>query len=254
MPGITSLTKSLTSQLNGRKSDAYLVDLDVGTKDARDLTVKSPSRLPFQYWPESITDSRAINYQQKEIPGGSLPLYQWINGGERLISFTAVFTTDVDLLSAEAPPKLFGAGDSKSKLIERLESSGVRRRNVDIRSAIAWLRQYMYPTYGNERGGALTSAPNKLILILPNSGIGLAGTNYRNPDSVIAVMTQCDVTYEQFFPNGLPRIASVSLAFAEVPNHSGTIHFPGKTPDMMDTEKNKTTGYTFNIKDRNGDE
>jgi hypothetical protein len=205
--------------------------------------------MAFQYWPESVSDTKAINYQQKDIPGGSLPLYQWVSGGERLITFTAIFTTDVDLTAGEDDSPLIGT--TENKIVDRLESAGVRSRNADIRSAVAWLRQYMLPTYAkssNTETRPLTKPPTKLKLVLPNSGIGLAGGNVTDVDKVLVVMTQCDVTYEAFFPSGLPRIATVALAFAEVPQEGGFIKFPSSSDMAVEVgggSRAFTTGYRY---------
>jgi hypothetical protein len=209
----------------------------MGSDDRPNVDAGKPVKLAFQYFPDTINDSKAVNYQQKEIAGGSLPLYQWIAGGERLITFTAIFTSDVDLVTAEAPTGLIAkaVGTAGQGIRERLQSAGESRRNVDIRSAIVWLRRYMFPTYvkdesnGTKVGVPLTYAPSKLMLVMPGSGIGLAGGESAattSMDAVLCVMTQCDVTYEKFFPSGLPRIASVSLGFAQIPQLGGHISFP----------------------------
>lgn len=248
MPSLKTLAQSLLTRVNQRKTAAYLVDLSGGN-------VTEDGALAFQYWPESISDTKATNYQQKEIPGGSLPLYQWINGGERLITFTAIFTTDVDLLSSQASdPNGFLEGGG-NKVVDRLKASGVQSRNADIRAAVAWLRQYMLPKYSAETtssgGRPLTTAPPTLKLVLPNSGIGLAGGDTVNIHSVKVKMTQCDVNFEAFFPNGLPRIATVSLAFAQIPQSGGEINFPSANKmgeEVAGGETAKVIGYSFKPK------
>ena len=205
----------------------------------------------FQYFPETITDTKAINYQTREIPGGSLPLYQWISSGERVISFTALFTTDVDLLV-----------DPSSFL--KIKQNGQLRRNVDVRTALLWLRRFLLPRYDDDGGLGvpLTSAPRKMILRIPNSGFGLTGGTYgaeayqgegafSNPivhdpvvegDAIPCIMTQCDITYEAFFPSGLPRIASVQLQLAQIAQLAGTVNFP-RGSDQLD--KIVTDGQGF---------
>lgn len=258
MPNIQSLTSALGSYTSERKSDVYLVEL--GADDRPAIEAGKPVSLAFQYFPDTISDTKAVNYQQKEIPGGSLPLYQWINGGERLISFTAYFTSDVDLVSASSPSGLVAkAIGGNSNIRDRLRSAGEERSNVDIRSAVTWLRRYMFPSYrADETGGAaigvpLTFAPRKLMLKMPNSGIGTAG-GCTAPDSVTCVMTQCDVTYEKFFPSGLPRIASVSLAFAQVAQEGGNIWFPRRDVTIDDAVAGRQfyLGYTVIPRTKNG--
>jgi len=244
MAGIASAVIGSISRAVGaapvaeRPCDLVLIPLlDDGSNDPQ------ADMMRFQYFPESIQDTKAVNYQQKEIPGASLPLYQWVASGERLISFSATFTSDADLA---ADPRIAGLLDNRS---------GLQDRNVDVRSAVAWLRQFQFPHYrsgssstsgaaGGGGGGAgangqgvsfISYPPKRLRLFIPNSGIGIAGGNPANaqgalfPHSVTCVMTQCDVTWDAFFPSGMPRIATVSLAFAQVPQDGAGVRFPTAT-------------------------
>lgn len=226
MPGIASLASKLAGKLPDKTKGAFLIELN---GEGRPKKV-----MQFQYFPESISDGKAVNYQTKDIPGGSLPLYQWISSGERLVSFTAVYTSDIDFGVSTLENQTAALG-----LASRVKAAGVSKRNTDIRSELARLRRYMLPRYAQETTG-LTKPPAKLRLALPGSGIGAAGgfssadTGSSLNDSIICVMTQCEVTYEAFFVSGTPRIATVSLAFAQIPQYGGEVVFPGRN-DAMDT-------------------
>jgi hypothetical protein len=244
MPSLKSLASALQSKFPSKTASAYLIELDKKT----DAPVKGSNDgspyVAFQYWPETIQDGKAINYQQKEVPGGSLPLYQWVSSGERLISFTAVFTCDVDYGAVPAGPddpvnsSSLAISAAGTALAERLKSAGQIRRNPDVRGAIAWLRRYMLPTYDSGVNGSprepITRAPNKLRLYMPNSGIGVLGgsdTAGGSIDSVCCVMTQCEAAYEAYFPSGLLRVATVALAFAQIPQFRGGVFFPSANRD-----------------------
>jgi hypothetical protein len=232
LAGLGSLAASLKPISDRRRSDVYLVELDPKSGQIRD-DVDTARR--FQYFPETIADSKAINYAAKDVPGGSLPLYQWVNSGARTISFTAVFTTDVDFVG-QASDAAQAIGNTR----ERLKGSGLEGDNVYIPGAIAWLRRYMLPTYSEELTGVGTpevKAPPVLLLVFPkNMRISRAGgtTVVANADALPCIMQTCDVTYEQFFPSGLPRIATVSLAFAEVAQIGRSVQFP-QAPHIFDT-------------------
>lgn len=209
------LSAQSVPKMHEKKSSVALVRLDPGLKD----DAAYPG-LRFQYFPESISDSRSINYSQKQVPGGSLPLYQWINGGERTISFTATFSTDVDI-------------SLDSGYVDEIKSLGLEDRNVDIKAALIWLRSYMAPFYLKDR----MLPPPKLLLWIPGSGIGLMGgaiegQSGNQVDSVVCVMTQCDIEMKAFFPSGTPRFATVQLAFAQVPQVGGIVTFPGWVEDL----------------------
>ena len=45
--------------------------------------------------PDSINETKAANWVQQQVPGQSDPLLQWISGGERVVSFSALVTKDL---------------------------------------------------------------------------------------------------------------------------------------------------------------
>ncbi len=244
MATLLGLSQGLFSQVSERRADVCLFELH----ERDDAIVGNP--LAFQYFPETMQDSKNVNYQQKEIPGASLPLYQWVASGERLISFTAMFTSDMNVI--EAPESLTAGG-------------GGERRSLDVRTAILWLRRFQMPRYTTTTGGVAgpqhrTYAPRKVRLFIPNSGIGLAGGGRSaadiSDDAINCVMTQCEVTYQAWFPNGLPSIAEVQLAFAEVPQIGGRVYFPGADLAVDDLVSEGGKGehasdfYAYGIKPR----
>lgn len=242
MPSVSTLATSLNAQINERTSDCALLELGPDDSPTGDNQV-------FQYYPETIQDSKPVTYQTKEIFGGSLPLYQFTSGGERTISFSVVFTCDVDLLGSGSPTEVY----------QRLKAAGQERRNVDIRAAIMWLRQYVLPRYedaqvenqlGSNSGGTqLTFAPAKLLLSMPGTGIGFYGgdSGVAGDDTIRCHMSQCDVTLEALFPSGLPRAATVQLAFVQEAQTGGSITFPGRTSNYDRIRKGRTgtLGYNF---------
>lgn len=275
-PGIAvpqSLAGALADPKAERPSEVIIIPLaDDGTPDLQ--TFGAPLRL--QYFPESISDSKTMNYQQKEIPGGSLPIYQWVSSGERTLAFTATFTTDVDLIS-----------DPQLAALIQAPTSGLRDRNVDIRSAIAWLRSFTLPRYvnGSSGGGGGSSVqglapttsgggngtsgityttlpPRRVRLYIPNSGIGVAGGMFSAqsqqalPDSVVCVMTQCEVEWTAFFPSGFPRIATVQLTFAQIAQMGQSVVFPsadgmqGAVTGSLDSKNVRFYGYKLTNRQR----
>jgi hypothetical protein len=230
------MTAGAVPKMHERKRSASLVRLEPGLKDDPAFP-----GLRFQYYPASISDTKAVTYSQKAVPGGSLPLYQWINGGERVISFTAMFSSDIDLsLTSDA----VGAGS----LVDEVKANGVEDRNVDVRAALVWLRSFMLPMYLPSG----TLPPPKAILQLPGTGIGLMGgavngqTEAMN-DSVVCVMNQCDVEIKASFPSGTIRLAAVQLGFAQVPQRGGVVAFPGWYEDSIMEE-----AYTEGVGDTGG--
>jgi hypothetical protein len=195
----------------------------------------------LQYFPETISDTKGNGWQPKDIPGLSHPLYQWVSGGPRDISFTAIFSRDNEL--ATNPDATIGLGTLD--IAANVTANDLR--NVDIPGAVAWLRQFMMPTYTVNGAKAERSLPPKrLVLVLP--GVRM---NHTNPafgaNEVPCIMTQCDVVYQAFFPSGTPRLTAVTLAFAETiqldggvsPQDSQQAEFVGKQLYRFNPTKKK---------------
>lgn len=226
---LASLASSLFASESKTRSEVMLTGLNPVTDEPEETFV-------LQFFPEAISDSKAVNFQRKEVPGGTLPLYQWVNSGERNLSFTAIFAADMDMLATG----VMKAGEVYS----RIKDAGLTRETVDIRTAVAYLRSYLFPKYLDTGIGA-TQPPRKLRLTIPRSGIGLAGgagSGTVMPDSVFCVMTQCDVNWEAFFPTGMPRYVSVSLAFGQIAQYGGQVQFPQSPRDLLPAINNQGNG------------
>ena len=53
--------------------------------------------LFFQYWPQTLTDDYQVEYAEHSIPGGTHPLYQWVGGRGRTLTFQAIFTAELNM-------------------------------------------------------------------------------------------------------------------------------------------------------------
>jgi hypothetical protein len=172
----------------------------------------------FQYFPEKITDSRSAEYASKTVPGGSHPIYTFISGGERSISFEAVFTNDNNPAStAKEQPY-----------------------SVNIPQALRWLRTATYPTIDT---GGISKAPPLVVVYFPNSGIsgvegagtgfaaspgfGVSASNISSTtgSKIIGIMSSSNITYEAFHRDGTPRIVTVAIEIKEVVQTKGNWRF-----------------------------
>lgn len=224
MPDLPDLLRTALVDLphEPRLQKAWIAAIDLAPHEQEDGPPWGTKNIAFQYWPESITDSRSVEWNPRTIPGGSHPIYQWTHSGERRISFIAVFTTDT-----EPPEKALSRsrGGGSNPYQVAFDSPGILsgfdigRRDLDVRSAISWLRWFTYPTYGTGQDTRVFE-PAKVLLCMPNTGIAHTGE-----DHITCVMTACEVTYEAFFTSGFPRIAEVSIELAEVVQQSGSVRF-----------------------------
>ena len=182
-----------------------------------------PARLQdealfFQYWPQSLTDDYQVQYAEHQIPGGSHPLYQWVGGAGRTISFEAVFTSEINTDRSFA-----GAftGSTASAAAVSIGTSLLPSINytVDVAAALSRLRAYMMPKY--EQAGRLgnTAPPQILSLVFPNTGLGGGGP--MSGDMINVILRSAPITYESWFPNGQPRVATVTLTFNEIVQSAG---------------------------------
>lgn len=224
--GLISFGDDNVASIPEAKSDVIITPLDDSGSPVNN------GSIVLQYFPETINDNKSVNLQTKEVPGGSLPLYQWMSASERTIGFTAIFTSDVDhIASAASTTTNWLSAETPLQHYQRVKDAGLERRNVDARTAIVYLRSFLLPRYSsaNPDNNVITRPPPTLRLLIPGSAIGLTGGITgagHGPDSISCVMTECSVTYQKFFPSGFPRIVEVGLSFAQVPNVGTSIVFP----------------------------
>jgi hypothetical protein len=178
-----------------------------------------------------------VEWNPRTIPGGSHPVYQWTHSGERRISFVAVFTTDTE--PGEEDLRLENPYEGFLDIPGPLSGLDIGRRDIDIRSAIAWLRWFTYPYYSDN--SIEVFEPAKVLLVLPNTGLGHNGV-----DHITCVMTACEVTYEAWFTSGFPRIAEVSIELAEVVQGSNGVTFHNRR-NMSRAQHMRTFGARRDI-------
>ena len=202
-----NILTSLTNLSHGpRLAKCFLQPLDMRDGERPPWAPEGGSTaVAFQYWPESLQDTRASEWNPTNIPGGSHPIYQWTHGGERSLSITAVFTTDTD----PGEENLRNEDAYEGARSAPLNGLNIGDRDVDLRSVVSWLRWFTYPAY--EDNSNKVYEPAKCLLVMPNTKLAHNGQDY-----ITCIMTQCDVTYQAWFTNGFPRVIEVSLGFAEV--------------------------------------
>jgi len=207
--------------------------------------------LYFQYWPQSLSDDYQVEYAEHQIPGGSHPLYQWVGGRGRTLSFEAIFTSEINENRAGS---VLGGGDGTAGYSAAV-ANGVAssflpsaRYTVNVAAGLARIRSWMMPEYGV--GGRLgnTNPPQILTLVFPNSKLGGKGGSLT--DAVSVILRAAPITYESWFPDGTPRVATVALTFNEIvqtPSGSGqksttSVEFISRDGFVSGAEKYKSRG------------
>ena len=193
---------------------AHMSIAGVSPEDPAGNTLLLPEHA-FQFWPESIQDSIEIGWQFKEIPGASHALAQWASNGGRTISFEVRlhrFMKPVeDRTVFEKILDPFGLTGPGNKYLKDM-----RPHNVDVEAEIRYLRAYCYPSYGKLDASTVSYPPPVALLCIPGLGLNELGN-----DTIMAVMTGCDVTYNLLFANGKPRNATVALTFRQIVQRKG---------------------------------
>lgn len=163
-----------------------------------DLREVIPERA-FQFWPESMTDSIEIGWNELQVPGLSHGIMQWSFNGGRTISFEVVIGRylkhEEDAGFLELIPD---ANDTENKPY-----------NADVREAIKYLRSFCYPQYS--LSDVLEEPPPACLLHAPGMNLNEDGR-----DTIWTVMTGCEVTYNRCFPSGRPRLATVSITLKQI--------------------------------------
>lgn len=171
-------------------------------KPKEGLSEKFDRPLTFQYFPETINDTKGAEYASNSMPGSSHPIKTWVAGTDRVISFQAVFTQDKNPQEVNAVSVLTGGFE--------LSMGGATKHTVEVEKQLAILRSYILPYYKN----GIAYPPPTLQLVIPGSKLVSAG-KVDVEDSLLVLLTQCDITYESFHRNGAMRIATVALSFVE---------------------------------------
>jgi len=188
--------------------------------------------LFFQYWPGSLSDDYGVEYAEHSIPGGSHPVYQWVGGRGRTITFEAIFTAELNL----ANDLDGGTNITANTTFTSVPSAPF---TVNVSAALSKIRSWMMPKYSE--GGRLgeTEPPKILTLVFPNTKLG------GSSDLIRVILKSAPITIESWFPNGEIRVATVTLTFSEIVQGAGgggqsnstKVKFIGR--DDFETEGNK---------------
>lgn len=171
-------------------------------------TQQQDQALFFQYWPQSLSDDYQPEYAEHLIPGGSHPIYQWVGGRGRTLSFEAVFTAELNQLRIAGGGPLDQARATAAAVSMSLLPSAPF--TVDVAAALAKIRSWMMPEYSSAGRLGETSPPKILTLAFPGTKLG--GTT----DMIQVILRSAPIIIESWFPNGEPRVATVQLTFNQV--------------------------------------
>jgi len=208
--------------------------------------------------PESVTETKAANWIQQNIPGQSDPLLQWINGSARTVTFTAKVTLDLvenatverrsgtnDIWSLEIEPELSRIQEITDgynaailgqlyNVSNRVSQEALQANQGQARDAFRWqqsiqpqldfYRGLLVPRTGSRRNQLRTPPLVRLYM-----GDVLGAASYSaNQDFILA---SYNFNILQTTPELLPTVADVTFTFIEYNDQSKSLT-PRPTPQI----------------------
>lgn len=206
--------------------------------------------------PESITETKAANWVQQNIPGQSDPLMQWVSGSARTVTFTAKVTLDLvenftvdaeggtnDIWSLEITPELSRISEItdnyNAAILSQLYNVSERvgeptAENASNRSYTRWqqsiqpqldfYRGLLIPRTGSRRNQLRTPPLVRLYM-----GDVLGAESYSANQDFILASYQFNIL--QTTPELLPTVADVTFTFIEYNDQSKSLT-PRPTPQI----------------------
>ena len=226
--------------------------------------------------PESLTETKAANWIQQNIPGQSDPLLQWISGTARTVTFTAKVTLDIvenftvnsgndaEIWSLEIEPELSRVAEItdnyNAAVLSQLYNVSARTATADLdqladqqdltdRSSTRW-KQSIQPQLDFYRGllipreGSRKNQNRTPPLVRLYMGDVLGAASYSANQDFILASYSFNIT--QTTPELLPSGADVTFTFIEY-NDAGKAIKP-KPPVQIN--RNEARRVNNNVLDR----
>jgi len=209
--------------------------------------INTDSIHPLRLNPESIEDEKTSNWVANQIPGQSNPIFQWVSGGPRVVSFDALVTKDTsDFLILKDNPlgklkdKAFNAiGAIASNFLgvtvtastfDALVGTDIGQDGTDLNIGgdLDYFRSLQYPTY--EEGGRLATSPPIIVLYfgstLSQEGSDPPAHGIINAKTDLWILLDLKIKITKQLPNLAPMEAVVSFRFNQYTTTSfGSNHF-----------------------------
>ena len=224
--------------------------------------IVSSAQSPFLLNPSSLRETKSANWVGHNVPMQSDPIYQYVSGGPRTLSFEALVTRDSihfgknenSFLSNMADAALNVVGDIASTFagvtlppIGNLfstpsEDDGTQ---LSISDYLAYYRSLLYPSYSAGYSQIHNSPPlvilawGKSLSDIPNADTISGPSNPVTAYVPTWIVTNIDINITKFLPNMDPIEAKVSFTLKEYtirPTSSGNfIPTPPPTGNINDS-------------------
>ncbi len=172
------------------------------------ITLMSPKAVWFEPpqtrefpWPEELSISREANYASTQVPGGTGSVHQWT--GTTGNSFPLTFKLFRDIRPRQDLPLL------TSVVVDPLSPEN-RKYNRDIIADFQFFDQLVLPRYEVSSSGTRPSPPRVGLFTFGGLEVFYGGRDY-----CICIVKSLEKQIQRVFPNGEPRVATVTLSVEE---------------------------------------
>lgn len=182
--------------------------------------------------PSSWSESKSTNWVQQNVPGNSDPIMQWVSGGARVVTFSALVTADTSRFVAgtttanSAEPSTldkaasyFGgiaAAFSKVNVPNPRVPSGEKSSDLDISSYLNYYRSLIYPVYDDPNNPKkLTQSPPLVVLFAGNAITRYPYGNRITTKHDVWVVTNLEINITKQLPNLAPMEATVNFQLTQ---------------------------------------
>lgn len=191
--------------------------------------------------PESYEESHTTGWVGTPIPGQSLPVYQWVSGGARTITFEALVTKDTSYFNKQSKSKnpvdelaskainaigsiasnFLGAPIPTSQLLSTFTKNNGTSFDLDISEQLEYYRSLWKPVYDENR---VVQSPSLIYLYSGSTFEDISDSSYINPESQVFILTNLTIKVTKQLPNLAPMEASVTFQLEQYPITSVGIH------------------------------
>lgn len=238
------LNAPVSSGVSPSKNDAFrkaaLIKVDNNGNIAKTDNT-GDTRALFLLNPASYEESKSSNWVAHQVPGQSDPVYQWVSGGARQITFEALVTRDSSASSQLNPSSknpLEGIVDTALNVVgdiasnfagialppigdlftDKSPTSGIQ---LSITGYLNYYRSLLYPTYTADKK-SLASSPPLVVFVSGNTfhnvphdtTIGAAKQTAYLP---VWMVTDLNIRITKQLPNLEPMEAWVNFTLKEYP-------------------------------------
>jgi len=240
LPKSGSLADAKTKN-DGILKNAALFKIDNTGKIQTDI-----KQALFLLNPSTYEENKTSNWIPNPVPGQSHPIYQWISGGPRIVTFEALVTRDSSHFLRPKDSDLLGKflntlKDSALKVVGDVASSfaGINMppitdlfplddsdagNNLSISNYLNYYRSLLYPTYTEDY--KLAGSPPLIVLITGDTftNAKLSGSYSTPPVSgeylPVWIITNLNIRITKQLSNLHPMEAFVTFTLHEYPTKS----------------------------------